>query len=725
MIPSSQKILDHISAADYRPSKLKELARDMGVGQDEYRDFRHRVKEMTAEGTLIRGRQNRYASPRDAGGIVGRLKVHRKGFAFVVGLGSQGDVFVPRGDLNDALDGDTVRVELNGRWSREGLPQGEVVQVVEEGKSEYVGALRRRGKRWIVDPDDRAMDRDIFVAADEVAEIPEGYRVVVRVVERRSGYDGLRGRLVEVLGDPRDPALDFDTVIRRFDLPLSFSQKAVDGIADITRNLDRETHRRRDFRSMPCFTIDPQQARDHDDAVAIERDRGGGYRLVVHIADVSHFVDEGGTLDGEAFERGTSVYLVNRVIHMLPEELAADRCSLVPGQDRLALSVEIKLGQDGEVVSYELVESVIRSAARFSYEQVQGVLDDNMEAAGEAKEWSEALLLMAELSRKRAQIRALRGSLELDLPEPAVNLDAGGRVLELGRYPRYESNRIIEGFMLVANECVGRFCNQRNLPVLYRVHLPPKPQKLDELFELIPFSHERKRSDDNLQPRDFQKLLEQAKGSRNAALLGKLLLRSLSRAEYMGEDRGHFGLACNYYLHFTSPIRRYPDLLVHRAVKAELNGRRQESIERRIRDRLTDWGKHCSARERRATEAERTFVKIKQMRYMEGHLGEEFEGVVSGVLRGGFFVEVSDFLVDGFCFARDLDDRYEFDKKKHRLLARRSGRTIQLGMPVRVIVVAVDWTALEMDLLLSESTKAPAKGKRKKNRGKEGRKKSK
>jgi len=721
MIPTKDQILDHMAQAQYEPAKLKELARLMGVEQTDYRAFRSLVRSLADAGGLVRGRNNRYFHPNRIKGITGILKVHRKGFGFVGRKGAESDIFVPRGEMRGALDGDMVRIELNGLWSREGLPQGGVVEVVAEGKKEFVGIMRRRGRRWIVDVDDMSLERDIAVDPSGIEGVEEGYRIVVRIVDRQRGYNGLRGEIIEVLGDPSDPALDFDSIVRRYDLPREFSAEALNSFEVAPEKLQREIERRIDFRELPCFTIDPQEARDHDDAVSLQRKNGGGYRLLVHIADVSHYVRKSTALDTEARERGTSAYLINRVIHMLPEDLAAEKCSLVPGEDRLALSVDIEMDAEGQVVSFGVNETVIRSAARLSYEQVQAVLDESLDDAGDAQLYRSELLLMAELCHKRARIRKARGSLELDLPEALVQLDVDGRPLRLGIYPRYLSNRIIEEFMLVANECMGRYCTERKLPVLYRVHPPPAAQKLDAIFELIPGAQKSPGTMGSIEPRDMQKLLEQAKNVPHAALISKLLLRSLSRAAYEGEDRGHFGLACTQYLHFTSPIRRYPDLLVHRVIKADLRGQWTERDGSDMLSRLTDLGKSCSTLERRAGAAERTYIKIKQMRYMERHVGDKFDGVVSGVLRSGFFVEIGQFQVDGFCFARDLGEYVEYDEKKHRLVGRRSRKVIQLGMPVRVIISAVDWNALEMDLHLCGNTKYSAgSGKKRKKATKKG-----
>lgn len=711
MLPTTDQILRRLNQDQYRPAKMKEIARLFEIPQDDYRSFRALVREMVDGGVLVKTMGNRYASPDRVGNEVGLLRVHRSGFGFVSLPGATSDVFIGREEMNGAFDGDTVRIERNGRWSREGLAQGAIVEVIAESQKEFVGLLRRRSQQWVVDVEDLQLSRDVIIDDAEAESIPEGNRVVVRIVKRAAGYRGVKGTIVDVLGDPRSAALDFDTVIRRFAIPQTFSEAALaDSAADA--GIEREIERRRDLRAMPCITIDPEMARDHDDAVAIEPRAEGGYRLLVHIADVSHFVAEGSALDREAYDRGTSTYLIDRVVHMLPEGLAAQQCSLVPERDRLTLTADIILDSNGQYIDSQLYESIVRSAARLTYRQVQAVLEDEGAKDEEAFRWRDQLACLAELSVLRQRIRNGRGSLELNMPEAQVELNPEGEPVQIGLYQRFESHRIIEECMLLANECVGHFCSRNNLPVLYRVHMPPTGAKLEPVFALLG----QRRSDapsraQALTPRDFQNMLEQASHLPNANLISKLLLRSLSRAEYTAVDGGHFGLACSNYLHFTSPIRRYPDLLVHRVLKAFLTGRWNGERDRLMRDKVADIGRTCSTLERRAESAERAYVRIKQMRFMERHLGESFDGVVSGVLRSGFFVEIGMYLVDGFCRASDFDEPVDFDEERHSLVLRRSRRTIRLGMPVRVVVCAVDLIALEMDLSLDE-TSLPAGSRR-------------
>jgi len=720
-----QTILDYMKTKHFRPGKMKELARGMGVQQANYRDFRRLVKELEEEGLIARLRHNRY-SPVSAATIwvIGMLRVHPRGFGFAITEGKKEDIFIPPGGLRDGVDGDQVRVEVISEGEGERGPEGQVVEVVKKTEREFVGTFSRRGRRMVVEVDDPALGRDIFLNALSVDEVKEGEKVLIKITERGWGYDGLRGEITEVLGDPEDPGLDFLSTVRRFDLPVDFPTVVMEEVEVASLDIDREKELRADLRSQCCFTIDPEDARDFDDAVSVEALAGGGYRLGVHIADVSHFVQPGTPLDREALARGTSVYLIDRVIHMLPERLAAELCTLKAEEDRLAVSVIIEMDEAAEVVGFELQESVIRSAGRLTYREVQAVFDGDEEGMGAAADFSEQLQLLSQVSKRRGRVRNRRGSLDFDLPEPRVELDAEGRPTALGRYPRLESHRLIEECMLVANECVGKYLGERGLQVLYRVHRTPDWEKLKRVIDLLP--HFKMEEGAAMEPGDLQVLLRQVEGRKDGPLLNKLILQALRRAEYAQEDVGHFGLACREYLHFTSPIRRYPDLLVHRVLKADLSGERYWENSANNHDQVGWLGKWTSECERKAEEAERFYVRTKQLRFMEDLVGDVFPGVVSGVLRGGFFVSVGDFMVDGFCFLRDMEDYFEFDAQRHRLWGRKSGKVIQLGLPVEVKIAGVDWKAQEMDLLLVDG-KFPSSvaQKKKKKRKKRGRKKQK
>ena len=712
MLPTREEIIACIKDLRYTGLKMKDLARKLGVAQSDYRGFRARVRDMAEEGMLIKAEGNRYTHSSRLSGDVGLLRVHKKGFGFVTVAGKEADFFIGKGELNGALDGDTVRVESRGYRSKEGLPQGYVTEVVAESKKEFVGLLQRRGKRWIVNVDNEGFSGDIFVEVQDIEEAIEGYRVAVRVIDRKGPFRGLVGEITDVLGDPNSAQLDYDTVVRRFSIQECFSKEALNYARGQT-GIESELKFRHDLRSMPCVTIDPEMAQDHDDAVAIERTEEDGYRLYVHIADVSHYVEEQTALDREASQRGCSVYLIDRVVHMLPEDLAAKQCSLVPGEDRLAITVEIVMGPNGQIIQSDIYESVICSQARLSYKQVQTVLDEKKTIDEEVGNWKERLLWMAELSKLRQEIRLRRGSLDLDVPEAEITLDAHGEPISIGRYPRWESNRLIEEFMLVANECVGRFCSKLNLPVLYRVHASPAADKVEAVFKLLNRRQKQEKVNaQKLKPKDFQRLLLQANTLPNAALYSKLLLRSLARAEYKPEDGGHFGLGCAQYLHFTSPIRRYPDLFVHRVLKGALRGNQGSDANQSRWSDMAELGRQSSNLERKAEAAERTYKRMKQLRYMERHIGDTFDGVVSGMLRSGFFVEIGAVLVDGYISTADLDQAVDYDSEKQRLILRHTRKFIGLGMSVRVVVCAVDLNALEMDLSLEEGANPFLSGRR-------------
>ncbi|MFA6111337.1 MAG: ribonuclease R [Candidatus Latescibacterota bacterium] len=692
-------LLELLGAAGYVPGRLKELARALGVDQPGYRDLRRLVKELEREGLVVRLRNSRYALPGQVRQRVGVLRVHPRGFSFIAVPGAAADLFVPRDAKHDAIDGDTVRVEVVTDGPG-GTPEGRVLEVVTPTARRFPGSLVRTGRRAAVEVDGGILDRQVRLDSGQVRDLADGTRVLVAVTERGWGDDGLRGEVVEVLGDPDDPRLDFPAVVRRYELPDEFPPAALaEAAALVSASIAAsgvEAGSRLDLRAVRSFTVDPETARDYDDAVSLEPGTAGGWQVGVHIADVSHFVRPDTELDREARRRGTSVYLLDRVLHMLPEPLAGGLCTLKPGEDRLTLSVLIDLDDEGVVQDFRLVESIVHSAARLTYEQVQAVFDGRSGEAGSATALAEELEGMRRVSLLRRALRRARGALDFDLPEPRVDLDADSRPVALGRQPRLESQRLIEEFMLLANECVGQHAARHRLPVLYRIHRPPDREKLARILELAPGGARRGRT--GVSPAELQRLLAELADRPDGPLLHRLVLQSLMRAEYAVDDVGHFGLACRRYVHFTSPIRRYPDLYVHRVLKQTLSA--EGAVEAADGEMgLAELARSSSRAEQRAEEAERTYTRTKQLRFLEERLGQVFPGVVSGVVRGGFFVEVDGFMVEGFCPVRGLDDWYEFDERRRRLVGRRTRRTIQLGQRLQVRVTGVDWRAQDLDLV--------------------------
>jgi ribonuclease R len=706
----------------YVPGRLKELARALGVGQPGYRDLRRLVKELERDGLVMRLRNSRYALPGQTRQRLGVLRVHPRGFGFVATPGAAADLFVPRDALRDAIDGDTVRVEVVTDGPS-GEPEARILEVVTPTARRFPGSLVRgevppgvrAGRRAVVEVDGGILGRPVQVDPNQVKDLAEGTRVLVTVTDRRWGPDGLRGEVVEVLGKPDDPRLDFPAVVRRYELPDEFPPEAQAEAAALAVSSGVAVGSRLDLRSTRAFTVDPETARDFDDAVSLEPGPAGGWKVGVHIADVSHFVQPGTELDREARRRGTSVYLLDRVLHMLPEPLSGEVCTLKPGVDRLTVSALVDLDEEGVVQGFRLVESIIRSAARLTYGQVQAFFDGRFGLAGPAVQLAEELEGMRRVSRLRRGLRRERGALDFDLPEPRVELDEESRPVALGQRPRLESHRLIEEFMLLANECVGQYAARHRLPVLYRIHRPPDREKLARILDLVPTARQRGRA--GLTSTELQRLLADLAGRPDGPLLHRIVLQSLMRAEYAVEDAGHFGLACRRYVHFTSPIRRYPDLYVHRVLKQALaapgttgGGVASEDGE----PGLAELARSSSRTEQRAEEAERTYTRTKQLRFLEERLGQVLPGVVSGVVRGGFFIELAEFMVEGFCPVRGLDDWYEVDERRRRLVGRRTRRTIQLGQQVQVRLAGVDWRAQDLDLLLVDRpvSRAPVRTRR-------------
>ncbi len=695
-----EQLLRHMRQPGFQACRMKDLAREIGVAPRSYRSFRQLVRELEAEGLLVRLRSNRFALAGEHHLVAGQLRVHPRGFGFVVSAGQQSDLYIPRGALGAAIDGDEVQAEITGQDADGRGPEGRIVSVVRPAARTLVGTLVRRGDRAAVEVDDPAIQRDVYLRDRLPDSMDPGARVVVQVTDRGWGFDGLKGRIVQHLGSGDDPALDFAAVVHRFDLPVDYPAAAQAvarsvGMDPVASSLSQ----RLDLRAQCCVTVDPPGARDFDDAVSLQRSPKGGYHLGVHIADVSHFVQPGTELDLEACRRGCSVYLLDHVVHMLPDDLAAGACSLQCGKDRLSVSVLIDLDPDGRIKAFTITESVIRSAARLDYQQVQTALDG---AGGAAAPWTVLLRLMDELSARLRLSREQRGALDLDLPEPRVDLDAAGMPLALGRQPRLASHRIIEEFMLLANECVGQFAARHQLPVLYRVHPPPDAAKLRRLAAAAPsltLGHESR-----IEPERLQEWLSSITEREDAHLWKKRLLQAMTRAVYAERNAGHYGLALPRYLHFTAPIRRYPDLFVHRVVKAALRRDRDASSREERPGNLSWLARWCSQCEQRAETAERTYRALKQLRYMEQRLGEECSGMVSAVLRNGFFVELTGSMMEGFCSLRAMDGYFEYDPRRQRLTNLDTGQSIRTGIAVRVRISRVDRNAQRMDLQLIEAS---------------------
>ena len=694
MIRFREQILSHLSGDDYRPVKLKDLARRLGVGSHEYRLFRGAMRALEEGGEVRRVGRQRYVLAASSERSWGRLSILPRGFGLVSRSG-QPDLFVPAEALSGAADGDWVEVEITETGKRGKRPRGRIAGTRVAAPRPRVGIYRRRGRHGVVATDDS------LVHLDEVPADPprEGDLVLVEM-EAASGRP-VRGRLVRVIGSPEEPRHDLEAATAAHGIPTAAGPRAEAEaealLADAGEDRKRELERRLDLRDLTVLTVDPEEARDYDDAVSLEPLPDGCQRLGVHIADVAHYVPRGGAIDGQARERGTSVYLLDRVVHMLPSGVATGLCSLTPGEDRLAVSVFLDIDGAGRVLESRFHLSVVRSAARLTYGQVESALEDGAVAGGAAGH-RDLLREMCDLGERLRSRRLDRGAIDFDLPEVVVEVGDDGVPVRLARGLRGRSHRLVEECMLAANEAVASKAREAGLPVLYRIHDPPDPEKLDRFRTLAGSLGRRLPSSGSVTSAQLQHTLEALQGRRDSGLLGQLMLRSMMRARYAASSSAHFGLACEPYLHFTSPIRRYPDLLVHRLLKDHLL--EAEAPEAEDVEWLGEWTSHC---ERRAEAAERDYRRIKQLRFMSRRLREEVDGIVSGVVGAGVFVELDKWLVEGFCPQRLLPgDDFEFDELRHRLRGRRTGLVLTIGTSVQVRVERVEPSSRRMDLQVLE-----------------------
>jgi ribonuclease R len=627
--------------------------------------------------------------------LSGVLTTTRRGDAFVRPDDGSPDVFVAGGRLATAMHGDRVAVRLE-RQGRGRSPEGTVVEVLERARTKVVGTFHRRKRMsWVV-PLDPRLQRDVLVPGGRDVDASEGDVVVVRLTGFGSGRSRPTGEVERVLGPLDDPGVDVLAVAHGFDLALDFPGEVSDAADEAARTGSRNGGRGRiDRTELLAFTIDPADAKDHDDALSIEASEAGRVVVGVHIADVSHFVRHGGPVDIEARARGTSVYLVDRTIPMLPSVLSSDVCSLRADLPRLAISLFVELDGEGRVLARRYERTRIRCRYALSYEDAQDVLDGHRSIAPHL---DDALRRLDDAARKIRSARHARGALDLDLPEAKVILDAEGDPVDIRRQDRLASHRLIEDFMILANEVVASDLVARDLPGLFRVHEPPSPEKSDELREALgPLGLDvpRRRA---LKPADVQRVLEAPRGPEAHVLVSALVLRTLAKARYDTENLGHFGLASTGYTHFTSPIRRYPDLIVHRVLAAAfLDGERPPDLDG---EALAAIAASSSAREQAADEAERATVALKKVEFMERHLGDSFDGRVSGVAPFGVFVTLEDYFVDGLMHVRALeDDYYRFNPKEYTLVGESRGRRYRLGDRVRVQVSRVDKEARRIDFV--------------------------
>ncbi len=651
----------------------------------------------------------------------GTLTLNVKGFGFVTVEGFPDDIFIPAKYVGNAFQSDIVEVEVSEKSGRRGpKTEGKILRVVERGIKEIVGTFDQVRKDYgFVIPDRIKLPRDIFITSGRSMGAVNGHKVVVKIIDYGEEHRSPEGEIVEILGHINDPGVDILSIVRAFELPEAFPEEVLKEAAQKSAQEIEPKTWRRDLRDQLMITIDGEDAKDLDDAVSLTYD-GEFFHLGVHIADVSEYVKEGSALDVEAYKRGTSVYLVDRVIPMLPHALSNGSCSLNQKEDRYAMSCLMTIDGTGEIVDHEICESIIRVDRRMSYTEVHKMLQDpsicdggnELEDAAFVLEMIQQMAGLASILRNK---RRRRGSIDFDLPECKITLDKDGRPLEIHPYEHTEANDLIEDFMLAANETVAEHFYWMEAPFVYRVHDVPDEEKIHSLMQLIgAFGYhvrgtgkgktgkKSKINPEEVHPKEIQKLLAQIAGTPEEGLITRLALRSMKQAKYSPSCTGHFGLAANYYCHFTSPIRRYPDLQIHRIIKEELRGELTEGRREHYREILEGVAHQSSRLERRAAEAERETDKLKKVQYMTEHIGEEYDGIISGITKWGVYVELPN-TVEGMIRMQDLPfDTYLYDETTGELFGSNTGRTFRMGNPVKVQVVAADVFNRTIDFIVSE-----------------------
>lgn len=683
-------IYDFICDDFYVPMKLKELAILLQVPKDQRNELKKVMDALVADGKVSVTQKGKYVKG-TAKQLVGTYQAHARGFGFVTVEGQADDIFISEDDANGAFHMDQVEVVITK--APEGKRrEGKIVRILSHGTVKLVGYFQKNKNFGFVIPDNDRFVKDIFVPLERSKGAVTGHKVVVELTSY--GKDGKKpeGKVVEIIGHVNDPGTDIMSIVKGYDLPVEFPEKVLNQAERVAKDVtSADMAGRMDIRSWRMVTIDGEDAKDLDDAISITKE-GENYQLGVHIADVTNYVQERSALDREAYERGTSVYLVDRVIPMLPHALSNGICSLNAGEDRLALSCIMTVNPKGEVIDHKIAETVVHIDQRMSYTSVKKILEDRDPEEIEAyKEFVPMFELMAELAKILREKRHRRGSIDFDFPESKIMLNADGTPTEIKPYDRNTATKIIEDFMLLANETVAEDYFWQEIPFVYRTHDVPDEEKIQKLCTFINnFGHSMHVANKEVRPKEIQKLLAKVDGTPEGDFISRLALRSMKQAKYTPENTGHFGLAAQYYCHFTSPIRRYPDLQIHRIIKETLRGRMNENRMEHYESILPEVTKHASQMERRAEEAERETIRLKKAEYMEQHIGEVFAGVISSITKWGMYVELEN-TVEGLIHVTNMhDDHYDYYEDRFEMIGEHTRRSYTLGQKVYVRVLDTD-----------------------------------
>ena len=684
-----QKILDLMKDDDYVPMKAKELAMIMRVPKNEYGAFLEVLGDLELEMKIQKNRKNRYRLVEKTY-YDGIYRKNQKGFGFVRLENQEDEIYISKENSLNALNGDRVLIEILEESNKVKSAEGQVVRILKHEKDTIVGIFQNNKSFGFVVPDDRSFGTDIFISKKNFGKARDNHKVLVKITKYPQNGKNAEGKIIEVLGNVNEAGVDMLSLIKEYNLPSTFPEEVVQEAKKFGNTIDeKDIPNRVDFRDRDIFTIDGEDAKDLDDAVRVEKLDNGNYKLEVHIADVSHYVKENSLLDREALIRGTSIYMLGRVIPMLPRELSNGLCSLNEGEDRYTLSCIMEIDQNGNVVLGEVVKGIIKVTKRMSYNDVQAILDGNETAINHYKPYIQEFKNMEELAIILKNRRMEQGYLNLDIPESKIGLDIDGKVVSVGKYETSFANEIIEQFMLSANETIAEKFYWLQAPFIYRVHEKPDIEKIQELNKfLINFGLKIKANKDNIYSKEFAKILKETKGKEEEKVVSNLVLRTLKLARYEAENKGHFGIASKYYCHFTSPIRRDPDLFIHRIISKYLeeNYDVKENWIEEHQKQAEDRAKQSSEREKIATKVERESEDLKKAEYMESRIGEEYEGIVSSITSFGMFVELEN-TIEGLIRFDDLGDEYFiYDEDRKQLIGEHSNKVYKIGDKVKIRV---------------------------------------
>lgn len=690
-----ETITQFINDENYVPMRKKDIAAVLGIPKSDMDELSAILSELESEGKIILSSKNRYIAVDSSDVMSGRFDATMRGFGFVCRDGED-DIFIPPDDTKGAMDGDTVLVRKAHPKSNEKRPEGKIIKIIAHAHETLVGTYHNQRNFGFVAVDDTKITDDIFISKSHNANAKDGQKVVVKITKWRDGDKKCEGEIIEILGNAYDSGVDVLCVLRKYGISQEFPQVVIDEARSLIPGITGdEIARREDFRTKTVITIDGTDAKDLDDAVCAER-IDGGYELSVHIADVTHYVRENSPIDAEAFRRGTSVYFTDRVVPMLPVELSNNICSLNPHTNKLTLSVVMEISDDGELLSHRVVEGIISTAHRMTYDTVDKILLGDSETCAEYADIKDNILLMRELADILKTNRKKSGSIDFDFPETKIEVDQNGKPTNVYKYRTGVSNGIIEEFMLMANRTVAEAFYWLEVPFIYRIHEKPSADKIANFNSFLANMNMRIKGSEP-HPMEFSRMLAEIRGTEREMLISKVMLRSLMKAKYSDSNEGHFGLAFRYYCHFTSPIRRYPDLAIHRIIKEYINGGLDADRAQHYAKFVTAAAKKSSEAEINAMQAEREVEDMKKAEYMCAHIGEEYDAIISSVTGFGFFAELENG-IEGLVRLADMrDDYYHFNETSYTLIGEHSGKTYKIGDKVRIIAAAANPSLRQID----------------------------